>query len=144
MVIVPTSCLGQWKSELETWTTLNVVEYHGNAASREIIRQNEFYFSGKRNTVLKFHVLLTTYEMLTADVSILGKFDWNYIVLDEAHRIKVPTRQYPLTSTEYRICALQYPQRVQMRPIFATHGYSHSKQHEGALDDPPLLGPEEI
>jgi len=37
----------------------------------------------------KFDVLLTTYEMLSKDHYFFGqRFFWNYVILDEAHRLK--------------------------------------------------------
>lgn len=89
LVIVPTSCLSQWKRELETWTTLDVVEYHGDAKSRAIIQEHEINFDKKRVAAVKFNVLLTTYEMLNKDNNFLRKFNWTYAVIDEAHRMKV-------------------------------------------------------
>lgn len=83
------SCLEQWRRELEFWTHLNVVMYHGNAQSRNLIQEHEFYFEGQKKNILKFHVLLTTYEVVRTDVQLLSKIAWQYMVLDEAHRIKV-------------------------------------------------------
>ena len=98
LVIVPTSCLSQWKRELETWTTLDVVEYHGNARSRALIQEHEIYFGKKKTTDVKFNVLLTTYEMLNKDNNFLSRFNWTYAVIDEAHRMKASIAYYfPLT-----------------------------------------------
>lgn len=37
---------------------------------------------------MKFHVLLTSYELITNDVTLLGSIDWQVLVVDEAHRLK--------------------------------------------------------
>ncbi|XP_016131313.1 chromodomain-helicase-DNA-binding protein 4-like [Sinocyclocheilus grahami] len=37
---------------------------------------------------VKFHVLLTSYELITIDQAILGSIDWACLVVDEAHRLK--------------------------------------------------------
>lgn len=37
---------------------------------------------------MKFHVLLTSYELITIDMAILGSIDWACLVVDEAHRLK--------------------------------------------------------
>lgn len=37
---------------------------------------------------MKFHVLLTSYELITIDQAILGSIDWACLVVDEAHRLK--------------------------------------------------------
>lgn len=37
---------------------------------------------------MKFHVLLTSYELITIDQAILGSITWACLVVDEAHRLK--------------------------------------------------------
>lgn len=37
---------------------------------------------------MKFHVLLTSYELITIDMAILGSIDWACLIVDEAHRLK--------------------------------------------------------
>jgi len=37
---------------------------------------------------VKFHVLLTSYELITIDMAILGSIDWACLIVDEAHRLK--------------------------------------------------------
>lgn len=37
---------------------------------------------------LKFHVLLTSYELVTIDSTTLGSIPWAVLVVDEAHRLK--------------------------------------------------------
>lgn len=37
---------------------------------------------------VKFHVLLTSYELITIDQAILGSIEWACLVVDEAHRLK--------------------------------------------------------
>jgi SNF2 family DNA or RNA helicase len=37
---------------------------------------------------IKFHVLLTSYEMINTDKTILQSINWDALVVDEAHRLK--------------------------------------------------------
>ena len=37
---------------------------------------------------VKFHVLLTSYELISIDTATLGSVDWSVLVVDEAHRLK--------------------------------------------------------
>ncbi|KAI4298132.1 hypothetical protein L6164_031726 [Bauhinia variegata] len=72
---------------------LNVVEYHGCAKARAIIRQYEWHASdpnklNKRTAANKFNVLLTTYEMVLADSSHLRGVPWEVLVVDEGRRLK--------------------------------------------------------
>ena len=36
----------------------------------------------------KFEVIITTYELVLKDAAVLGRIRWNYLVVDEAHRLK--------------------------------------------------------
>lgn len=42
----------------------------------------------QKDSSIKFHVLLTSYELITIDMAILGSIDWACLVVDEAHRLK--------------------------------------------------------
>lgn len=41
-----------------------------------------------RSNNLKFHVLLTSYELISIDTACLGSIEWAVLVVDEAHRLK--------------------------------------------------------
>jgi SNF2 family DNA or RNA helicase len=92
LVISPLSAAPHWQREIEGWTDMNCIYYHGNADSRELLQNCEFVYYDERlqpiPNIYKFHVLITTYEMIIADSSILGRIPWKYVVVDEAHRLK--------------------------------------------------------
>ncbi|KAI4332040.1 hypothetical protein L6164_016981 [Bauhinia variegata] len=94
LVLVPLSTMPNWLAEFALWAPdLNVVEYHGCAKARAIIRQYEWHASdpsklNKRTDAYKFNVLLTTYEMVLADSSHLRGVPWEVLVVDEGHRLK--------------------------------------------------------
>jgi chromodomain-helicase-DNA-binding protein 7 len=87
LIVVPLSTLPHWQREIEGWTELNVVLYQGNKINRQAIREYEWFYPGTQT--LKFHILLTTYEMLLAeDWTELAKIHWRVAVIDEAQRLK--------------------------------------------------------
>ena len=89
LIIVPLGTLTHWKREVETWTDMNVVIYHDvlrGKETREVIRQHEFYYPGTRR--IKFHICVTTYEVLISDIDLLANIDFKYLVIDEGHRLK--------------------------------------------------------
>ncbi|KAJ4975665.1 hypothetical protein NE237_000771 [Protea cynaroides] len=94
LVLVPLSTMPNWLAEFALWAPdLNVVEYHGCAKARSIIRQYEWHAYdpngiNKRTKSFKFNVLLTTYEMVLADSSHLRGVPWEVLVVDEGHRLK--------------------------------------------------------
>lgn len=56
---------------------MNVVVYQGDKTLRKCIQAHEFYSFEKQPL---FDVLVTSYEMVQLDASILRKFNWSSIV----------------------------------------------------------------
>eukprot|EP01029_Cantina_marsupialis_P023422 TRINITY_DN583_c0_g3_i1.p1 TRINITY_DN583_c0_g3~~TRINITY_DN583_c0_g3_i1.p1 ORF type:complete len:989 (+),score=332.84 TRINITY_DN583_c0_g3_i1:288-3254(+) len=82
LVVVPLSTLGNWASEFAKWSPdIRVVSYKGNKNVRKQLRAEEID-SGN------YHVLLTTYDYIMKDKTQLRKTTWEYIIIDEGHRMK--------------------------------------------------------
>lgn len=82
IVIVPKSTLDNWRREFAKWTpNVNVVVLQGTKDERaEIIRL--------RLLTCDFDVLVTSFELVIREKASLKRFRWEYIIVDEAHRIK--------------------------------------------------------
>ena len=62
---------------------------HPNGSKSEMLcRCSLFLPPLQKDTPIKFHVLLTSYELITIDQAILGSITWACLVVDEAHRLK--------------------------------------------------------
>ena len=98
--MAPLSLIDQWQSELRSWAPdMNVILYHGSADARDFLVKQEFYFNDqfvpkaeaarlRKMQVTKFHVLITTYEVVLKDMTVLSKIRWKTLIVDEAHRLK--------------------------------------------------------
>ncbi|XP_078186306.1 chromodomain-helicase-DNA-binding protein 5 isoform X8 [Callithrix jacchus] len=116
LVSAPLSTIINWEREFEMWAPdFYVVTYTGDKESRSVIRENEFSFednairSGKKvfrmkkEVQIKFHVLLTSYELITIDQAILGSIEWACLVVDEAHRLKNNQSKFFRVLNSYKI-----------------------------------------
>lgn len=82
LVVVPKSTLDNWKREFQKWTPeVNVLVLQGDKEERQRL-------INERLVDEKFDVCITSYEMILREKSHLKKFAWEYIIIDEAHRIK--------------------------------------------------------
>ncbi|KAM0747938.1 hypothetical protein T439DRAFT_305108 [Meredithblackwellia eburnea MCA 4105] len=82
LVIVPKSTLDNWYREFEKWVPgFNVCMLRGNKEERAVVVQEKILPQ-------KFDILITSYELCLREQSSLKKLAWQYIVIDEAHRIK--------------------------------------------------------
>ena len=97
---MPLSTLINWEREFALWAPdFYVVSYVGDKDSRIVIRENELSFEDNavrkgdkasriKASTVKFHCLLTSYEMISMDAACLGSVQWECLVVDEAHRLK--------------------------------------------------------
>ncbi|KAL8733731.1 MAG: hypothetical protein Q9166_001924 [cf. Caloplaca sp. 2 TL-2023] len=93
LVVVPLSTMHSWAETFDCWTPdINYVVYNGREPSRNIIKDYELFVDGNIRKP-KFHVLLTTYEYISIDAAFLSQIKWQFLVVDEAHRLKSRTSQ---------------------------------------------------
>ncbi|KAI9172381.1 ISWI chromatin-remodeling complex ATPase ISW2 [Paramyrothecium foliicola] len=82
LITVPKSTLDNWSREFARWTPeVNVLVLQGAKEDRNNL-------INERLVDEKFDVCITSYEMILREKSHLKKFAWEYIIIDEAHRIK--------------------------------------------------------
>ncbi|KAL1898162.1 putative DNA helicase ino80 [Sporothrix stenoceras] len=89
LVVAPASTLHNWQQEIQKFVPeFKVLPYWGSAGDRKVLRK----FWDRRHSMYKksaqFHVLVTSYQLVVADVAFMSKMRWQYMILDEAQAIK--------------------------------------------------------
>ena len=79
LIIMPTSLIGNWKSEIKKFTpNLSFLELYGSDRKELFKKINDF------------DLILTTYTLALRDLQEYQKYEFEYIILDEAQKIKNP------------------------------------------------------
>ena len=82
LIVVPKSTLDNWKREFAMWIPeIDVLILQGQKEDRHQLINDRLIDE-------KFDVCITSYEMILREKTHLKKFAWEYIIIDEAHRIK--------------------------------------------------------
>ncbi|XP_059404484.1 DNA excision repair protein ERCC-6-like [Carassius carassius] len=89
LLVMPTSLIQNWVHEFNKWSPgMRVKEFHGTKKAERNRNLEQIQRRGG--------VIITTYQMLINNYEQLAsydqcKFEWDYIILDEAHKIKTPS-----------------------------------------------------
>ncbi|GAO48421.1 hypothetical protein SAICODRAFT_21270 [Saitoella complicata NRRL Y-17804] len=79
LIVAPPTLSGHWKQEIMTYAPfMKPVVYTGLPFERAALR----------NSLHKYDIVITSYEICRNDIEELSKQNWNYCVLDEGHIIK--------------------------------------------------------
>ncbi|KAI0233838.1 ATP-dependent DNA helicase Snf21 [Massospora cicadina] len=95
LVLVPLSTIPNWAQEFNKWApSITKVVYKGSPAERKELQRTHL----KHNS---FQVLLTTFEYIIRDKSVLSKIPWMHMIIDEGHRMKNSDSKLSLTLNGY-------------------------------------------
>ncbi|KAA8527483.1 hypothetical protein F0562_034802 [Nyssa sinensis] len=117
MVVAPKSTLGNWMNEIRRFCpVLRAVKFLGNPDERKYIRE-ELLVAGK------FDVCVTSFEMAIKEKTVLRRFSWRYIIIDEAHRIKnensLLSKTMRLFHTNYRLLITGTPLQNNLHELWS-------------------------
>ncbi|KAG4915895.1 hypothetical protein JHK82_053530 [Glycine max] len=91
LVVAPASVLNNWNEELERFCPeLKRLPYWGGLSERTVLRKSINPKDLYRREA-KFHILITSYQLLVSDEKYFRRVKWQYMVLDEAQAIKSAT-----------------------------------------------------
>ena len=87
LIIAPLATVPNWINEFKKWLpSCPIVMYHGNKQERQTLREKHMSLSQQK--LLVFPVIITSFEICMIDRSFLERYSWQYMILDEGHRIK--------------------------------------------------------
>ncbi|XP_057416837.1 ISWI chromatin-remodeling complex ATPase CHR17-like [Lotus japonicus] len=117
MVVAPKSTLGNWMNEIRRFCpVIRAIKFLGNPDERRHIRE-ELLVAGK------FDVCVTSFEMVIKEKSAFRRFNWRYIIIDEAHRIKnensLLSKTMRLYNTNYRLLITGTPLQNNLHELWA-------------------------
>lgn len=98
LIVVPASVLTNWEREFEKFCPdMHIIKYHGSMTERDELKEELRKHLPSRNgranpNVRPVDVVLTTFSYFSGeksdDRSFLKKFQFDYLVVDEAHSLK--------------------------------------------------------
>ncbi|XP_068061167.1 DNA excision repair protein ERCC-6-like [Anomalospiza imberbis] len=126
LLIMPTTLVSSWLAEFARWTPgLRVKEFHGTSKT-ERTRNLE-------RVQRKNGIIITSYQMLINNWKQLAsrheqEFVWDYIILDEAHKIKCPSNKttkcvYAIPA-RYRILLTGTPVQNNLREMWSLFDFA--------------------
>mmetsp|Transcript_16682 Transcript_16682/g.36078 ORF Transcript_16682/g.36078 Transcript_16682/m.36078 type:complete len:748 (+) Transcript_16682:1282-3525(+) len=89
LIVGPLSTLPNWVNEFTRFApSMPALLYHGTKAEREELRAKRLRVGTGGVIPHEFPAIITSYEIVIADVKFLQRYNFKYIVVDEGHRLK--------------------------------------------------------
>lgn len=119
LFLAPKSTLQNWLNEFNRWTPdMKVFILHGTADERKQAIRDRL-----KGESLDFNVCITSYEICLLEKTSLGKIAWNFLVIDEAHRIKnehsMLSEVVRVLSSEHRLLLTGTPLQNNLHELWA-------------------------
>lgn len=117
LVIVPLSTLTNWNLEFDKWApSVKKITYKGTPNQRKSLQ-----FDVRKGD---FQILLTTFEYIIKDKSVLAKVKWVHMIIDEGHRLKNANSKLSETLThhyhsDYRVILTGTPLQNNLPELWA-------------------------
>ena len=108
LVVAPATVLRQWQREFRRWApeiaTVAVLHSSGGVDASERVATVRRVCSAAPAANGGCAVLITSYEMMRIHASVLLAQRWQYVVLDEGHKIRNPDAEVTLVAKRFNTC----------------------------------------
>ncbi|MCQ2817040.1 MAG: SNF2-related protein [archaeon] len=96
LIIVPKVTIKNWEREIKKWIpSLKLLYFYGDKDERKILVEQTI-----KNE--RYDIILTTFECSMKEKNALSKIHYEYVIIDEAHRIKNDKAKFSLAVREFR------------------------------------------
>ncbi|KAK7474484.1 hypothetical protein BaRGS_00034238, partial [Batillaria attramentaria] len=134
LIVVPVSVMVNWEKEFNKWAPgITVTAFHGKS-KRE--RERSLDRVRRRGGVLltTYGMVVTSWEQLAHDDN--REFVWDYVILDEGHKIKNPTKTTKgihAVGAHHRIILTGTPLQNNLKELWTLFDYVHQGSLLGTL-----------
>ncbi|OHS96130.1 hypothetical protein TRFO_37712 [Tritrichomonas foetus] len=103
LIVTPLSTISNWLGEIENWTDFRAISFTGTKESRSIVKKYCLFKQNSDKTYdqnnLICDIILTSFETLKVEMSLLKKIHFRCMIVDEAQRLKNPN------AITYKLCS---------------------------------------
>ncbi|KAK2816729.1 hypothetical protein Q7C36_023000 [Tachysurus vachellii] len=126
LLVMPTSLIKNWLSEFKRWTPgLRVKEFHGTSKT-ERSRNLERIQRGSGAIITTYQMLINNWQQLASFAG--QEFIWDYIILDEAHKIKSSStksaKSVKAVPAQHRLLLTGTPVQNNLREMWALFDFA--------------------
>ncbi|KAJ6478557.1 RAD26-like SNF2 family DNA-dependent ATPase [Mycena vitilis] len=94
LIIAPSTVVGNWEREFQTWGYFEVGKYIGTKAERKEVLED--FKKGRLD------VVLTSLDLARRDIELLDELAWTCIFVDEVHTVKNPNSKTSVAYNEFQ------------------------------------------
>ncbi|KAJ7631912.1 RAD26-like SNF2 family DNA-dependent ATPase [Mycena polygramma] len=94
LIIAPSTVVGNWEREFQTWGYFEVGKYIGTKAERKEVLED--FKKGRLD------VVLTSLDLARRDIALLDELAWTCIFVDEVHTVKNPNSKTSVAYNEFQ------------------------------------------
>lgn len=120
LVVCPKSVVGNWYREVRQWCpSLSVFKFHAPSSIRPLMVKAHLHPTNN----LKYDIIVTTFEMIISELSTFKKIPWQYLIVDEAHKLKNEESRahssLAMLKTNWRLIITGTPLQNNLRELWA-------------------------